>query len=119
MNESNTNSNYWEDRVKGCLVAAGRYSAALDVNIFILASALGRYVRLNNEMEDETCMLTSPNGACQQHPIMKLIISTEDVILKQMKLIGLSSDVTTTSVDADPLMDLFGDVRNAVISKKK
>lgn len=111
--------NYWNNRIIDCLKAAGRYSTALDINIFVLASVLIRYVRLNNEMDNEPCMLTGPNGSCQQHPILKLIISTEDVILKQMKLIGLSNDSNTAHVDSDPLLDILGDVRKAVVSTKR
>lgn len=117
MKEDNRTANYWESKIRECLTTAGRYSSALDINIFMLANSLVRYLDLIDEMRDQNYTLVGENGAAQQHPGAKLLISTEDIILKQMKVLDLTSEGAVGHIDDDPMAGLVSDVRKAIAKR--
>ena len=104
---------YYQQRIKECLEASGRYTRALDLNILVLASSLRRLSIAINETEAlaaETVSVKSPNGALQQHPAFKAQREAEETILRQLKELGLTADGTRQNVERDPTADLLAEV---------
>lgn len=108
---------YYEDKVKKCLEHAGKYTPALDLNIFILAGALQSLaIALDDISKLKSACITiqTARGEVKRaDPTFKIAREAEENCRKHMIAIGLDADGTRGKSDADPLAELMGGVRQA------
>lgn len=93
------------------LKANGKYSKSLDMQILSLASAL-RNLDMANEQIDgltETTVWekTRYGEKLAPHPVFKIAKDAQELITRQMKILGLTvEDLADSGVEDDPLVDL-------------
>lgn len=93
------------------LKANGTYSKSLDMQILSLASAL-RNLDMANEQIDglsETTVWekTRYGEKLAPHPVFKIAKDAQELITRQMKILGLTvEDLADSGVEDDPLVDL-------------
>lgn len=104
-----TVENYKKGIIK-VLKAHKLYSKGLDMQVISLASAM-RNLEMANEQIDgltETTVLekTRYGEKLAPHPVFKIAKEAQELITRQMKVLGLTAEDLTGDVEDDPLTDL-------------
>lgn len=114
---------YFEERLKTLLKGAGRYTASLDLTIWVLSNALHRYDMANEELDTAGSVVlsreTSQGTSVSSHPAAKIANEAESTILKQFKALGLTSEDLRDVTDVDPAQELAGNIHNILSKSKK
>lgn len=86
------------------------YSKALDMQIISLASALRSLDMANDQIDglDETTVweTTRYGEKLAAHPVFKIAKDAQELITRQMKVLGLTAEDLAGASDDDPLTDL-------------
>ncbi len=105
---------YYENKVRKCLEHAGRYTPALDLNIFLLAGALQSVALAYSEISTLTATTetveTSRGKAIRTLPVFKIAREAEENCRKQMKELGLTAEGTRTTSETTPMAELLAAV---------
>lgn len=92
------------------LKANNRYSRGLDMQIQSLASAMRNLEMANDQIDGltETTVLekTRYGEKLAPHPVFKIAKESQELITRQMKILGLTAEELAGTVDDDPLVDL-------------
>lgn len=104
-----TVENYKKGIIK-VLKAHKLYSKGLDMQVISLASAM-RNLEMANEQIDgltETTVWekTRYGEKLAPHPVFKIAKEAQELITRQMKVLGLTAEDLTGDVEDDPLTDL-------------
>lgn len=118
-----TNIEHYADRVRQCLKAAGKYSEALELNIFVLAGSLQSLALALAEiatLEKVTLEEKTARGSLTHvHPAFRIRMEAEESCRKQMKDLGLTAIGVRTIVDKDPMVEMLGDLKGAISKSKR
>lgn len=100
---------YKKDIAKA-LRANNTYSKALNMQIISLASALRSLDMANDQIDglDETTVweTTRYGEKLAAHPVFKIAKDAQELITRQMKVLGLTAEDLAGASDDDPLTDL-------------
>lgn len=93
------------------LKANGKYSKSLDMQILSLASALRNLdmanVQIDGLTETTVWEKTRYGEKLAPHPVFKIAKDAQELITRQMKILGLTvDDLADSGVEDDPLVDL-------------
>lgn len=104
-----TISDYRKQIVKA-LKKAGTYSAGVDMQIQALASAL-RTLDLANDQIDRLTEVTVTEKTrygwkLAPHPAFKVQKDAQDSVTRQMKILGLTTELLAGTDETDPLVEL-------------
>lgn len=93
------------------LKANGKYSKSLDMQILSLASALRNLdmanVQIDGLTETTVWEKTRYGEKLAPHPVFKIAKDAQELITRQMKILGLTvEDLADSGVEDDPLVDL-------------
>lgn len=92
------------------LRANNTYSKALDMQIISLASALRSLDMANDQidgLDEATVWETTRYGEkLAVHPVFKIAKDAQELITRQMKVLGLTAEDLAGASDDDPLTDL-------------
>lgn len=92
------------------LKANGTYSKGLDMQIISLASAMRNLDMANHQIDgltETTVWETTRYGEkLAPHPVFKIAKEAQELITRQMKALGLTTEELSGSMDDDPLVDM-------------
>ena len=92
------------------LKANGTYHKALDMQIVSLASARRNLDMANAQIDEltETTVWeqTRYGSKLAPHPVFKVAKEAQELITRQMKALGLTTEELSAGVDDDPLVDI-------------
>ena len=92
------------------LKANGTYSKGLDMQIISLASAMRNLDMANRQIDgltETTVWETTRYGEkLAPHPVFKIAKEAQELITRQMKALGLTTEELSGSMDDDPLVDM-------------
>lgn len=112
-------SDYRKQIVKA-LKKAGTYSAGVDMQVLNLATALRTLDMANAQIDtlDEVTVLeeTRYGQKLAPHPVFKVQKDAQDSITRQMKILGLTTELLAGTDETDPLVEL---TKKVVKSGKK
>ena len=95
------------------------YSRGLDMQILSLASAMRNLEMANNqidELTETTVWETTRYGEkLAPHPVFKIAKEAQELVTRQMKVLGLTVDELAGNTEDDPLADLT----NKLVKKRK
>lgn len=118
-----TTIDHYADRVRQCLQAAGKYSAALELNIFVLAGslqslalALAEIATLDKVTLEEK---TARGSLTHVHPAFRIRMEAEESCRKQMKELGLTAIGVRQIVDRDPMTEMLGELKDSMSKSKR
>lgn len=107
----------FEKTIRGCLEHAGRYTPALDLNIYALAVTLRTHAMILRQVEGLSATVltvrTARGEIVRAHPLMAQLREAEASFLKQLKELGLTAEGTRGRSEADPLGGLLSEIRGA------
>ncbi len=100
----------YEKDIRKVLKAQGTYSAGLDMQIMSLASAMRNLEMANAQIDglSETTVLESTRYGekLAPHPVFKIAKEAQELVTRQMKVLGLTVDDLKGGTDDDPLAEL-------------
>lgn len=112
-------SDYRKQIVKA-LKKAGTYSAGVDMQVLNLATALRTLDMANAQIDtlDEVTVWeeTRYGQKLAPHPVFKVQKDAQDSITRQMKILGLTTELLAGTDETDPLVEL---TKKVVKSGKK
>ena len=104
-----TVSEYTKEITK-MLKANKTYSRGLDMQILSLASAMRNLEMANNQIDgltETTVWETTRYGEkLAPHPVFKIAKEAQELVTRQMKVLGLTVDELAGNTEDDPLADL-------------
>lgn len=104
-----TISDYRKQIVKA-LKKAGTYSAGVDMQVLNLATALRTLDMANAQIDtlDEVTVWeeTRYGQKLAPHPVFKVQKDAQDSITRQMKILGLTTELLAGTDETDPLVEL-------------
>ena len=113
----------YEKLIKKCLEHAGRYTPALDLNIYALASTLRTHELIMRQVDGlrvTVLELTTARGKnVRAHPLLGQLRDAEASVLRQLRELGLTAEGTRGRVEADPLAGLLAGMRGATTGRGK
>lgn len=92
------------------LKAANRYTHALDVQIYSLASALRALELANHDLDQIDCCTLETERSIIAHPAFKIRTDAETSVTRQMKQLGLTTEAIGGGAKEDPMLDLVNKV---------
>lgn len=100
----------YRKEIKRQLKASGTYKSGLDMQILSLASALRNLDMANAQIDGltETTVLekTRYGEKLAPHPVFKIAKESQELITRQMKILGLTAEELAGGTEDDPLADL-------------
>lgn len=100
----------YEKEIKKILRTQKTYSAGLDMQIVSLASAMRNLEMANEDIDTlkETTVLeeTRYGSKLAPHPVFKIAREAQELVTRQMKVLGLTVEDLAGVTDDDPLADL-------------
>lgn len=100
----------WEAVIRKALKRSQTYTAAIDVQIKSLATAVYTLTLAAADIErlDETFVWveTRYGREMKPHPVFKVQKDAQDSITRQMKALGLTVEALSADTETDPLVDL-------------
>ena len=101
---------YYEKQIKKELRNNHTYSKALDIQIKSLASAMRNLDMANKQIDglEETTVWeeTRYGSKLAPHPVFKIAKEAQELITRQMKVLGLTVEDLNGAGDDDPIVDL-------------
>lgn len=92
------------------LKANGTYSKGLDMQVISLASAMRNLDMANRQIDgltETTVWETTRYGEkLAPHPVFKIVKEAQELITRQMKVLGLTAEDLSGGMDDDPLVDM-------------
>lgn len=114
-----TISEYRKQIVKA-LKKAGTYSPGVDMQVNTLASALRALDMANTQIDTLDCVTVTEStrygSKLAPHPVFKVLKEQQDTVTRQMKILGLTTELLAGTDETDPLVEL---TRKVVKSGKK
>lgn len=100
----------YKKEIKKQLKANGTYRSGLDLQIMSLASALRNLEMANTQIDGltETTVWekTRYGEKLAPHPVFKIAKEAQELITRQMKVLGLTAEDLAGGTEDDPLADL-------------
>lgn len=111
--------NKYQALIKGALVSEGKYSEALDLQAYSLASALVTLEMATDAISKlDSVVVDSPQGK-KAHPVFKIQKDAMDSVTRQMKALGLTGEEVVQDEEYDPMVELTEQVRDSSKGKPK
>lgn len=111
--------NEYVKEITKTLKANKTYSRGLDMQILSLASAMRNLEMANNQIDgltETTVWETTRYGEkLAPHPVFKIAKEAQELVTRQMKVLGLTVDELAGNTEDDPLADLT----NKLAKKRK
>lgn len=111
----------YRKQIVKALKTAGTYSKGVDMQVQALATALRTLDMANRDIDalTETTVLEETRYGWKRapHPVFKIQKDAQDSITRQMKILGLTTELLAGTDETDPLVDLTKKVARA--GKKK
>lgn len=102
--------NEYVKEITKTLKANKTYSRGLDMQILSLASAMRNLEMANNQIDgltETTVWETTRYGEkLAPHPVFKIAKEAQELVMRQMKALGLTVDELAGNTEDDPLADL-------------
>ena len=102
--------NEYVKEITKTLKANKTYSRGLDMQILSLASAMRNLEMANNQIDglaETTVWETTRYGKkLAPHPVFKIAKEAQELVMRQMKALGLTVDELAGNTEDDPLADL-------------
>lgn len=102
--------NEYVKEITKTLKANKTYSRGLDMQILSLASAMRNLEMANNQIDgltETTVWETTRYGEkLAPHPVFKIAKEAQELVTRQMKVLGLTVDELAGNTEDDPLADL-------------
>lgn len=100
----------WEAAIRKALKRSQTYTAAIDVQIKSLATAVYTLTLAAADIERLTetfvWVETRYGREMKPHPVFKVQKDAQDSITRQMKALGLTVEALSADTEADPLVEL-------------
>lgn len=110
----------YRKQIVKALKAAGTYSKGVDFQIMTLATALRALDLVNSQIDDLTEVTvreqTRYGNKLAPHPAFKVLKEQQDTVTRQMKILGLTTELLAGTDETDPLVEL---TKKVVKSGKK
>lgn len=98
----------YESKIIKVLKAHKIYSKGLDIQVRSLASALRNLDMANEEIDGLKCTTVLEETRYGQklapHPVFKVAKEAQELITRQMKVLGLTAEDLASEVEDDPLL---------------
>lgn len=111
----------YRKQIVKALKTAGTYSKGVDMQVQALATALRTLDMANRDIDalTETTIMEETRYGWKRapHPVFKIQKDAQDSITRQMKILGLTTELLAGTDETDPLVDLTKKVARA--GKKK
>ncbi len=111
----------YRKQIVKALKTAGTYSKGVDMQVQALATALRTLDMANRDIDEltETTITEETRYGWKRapHPVFKIQKDAQDSITRQMKILGLTTELLAGTDETDPLVDLTKKVARA--GKKK
>ena len=111
----------YRKQIVKALKTAGTYSRGVDMQVQALATALRTLDMANRDIDGltETTVMEETRYGWKRapHPVFKIQKDAQDSITRQMKILGLTTELLAGTDETDPLVDLTKKVARA--GKKK
>lgn len=111
----------YRKQIVKALKTAGTYSKGVDMQVQALATALRTLDMANRDIDGltETTVMEETRYGWKRapHPVFKIQKDAQDSITRQMKILGLTTELLAGTDETDPLVDLTKKVARA--GKKK
>lgn len=105
----------FEKTIKKCLEHAGRYTPALDLNIYALAATLRTHALIMKQVQALKStvveMHTARGSVVRAHPLVAQLRDAEASMLRQLKELGLTAEGTRGRTEGDPLAGMLDAMR--------
>lgn|SRR5574344_2359955 len=100
----------YKSEITKALKTASKYSKGLDMQILSLASAMRNLEMANQEIDELTVTTvwekTRYGEKIAPHPVFKIAKESQELITRQMKVLGLTAEDLAGAVEDDPLVNL-------------
>lgn len=104
------NVSKYRSEITKALKAHRIYSKALDMQVQSLASAMRNLAMANDQIDgltETTVLETTRYGEkLAPHPVFKIAKESQELITRQMKVLGLTAEDLAGEVEDDPLVDM-------------